>query len=296
VRSLAVGLLVALAVALAACGGAARATSVGTATGHLTTGGVARTYLLHRPAHAPSGRLPLVIALHGGYISPQIWEASARLTPQADANGFLVAYPQAHGGIWDLGCCAPPLTDPDDVRFISDLIDHLVHSERADPRRVYVVGFSVGAGMAYRLACELAPKVAGIGSSAGYEYLAHEPCHPAAPVSVIEIHGTGDHYGGGCNDQTQNNRGCRPGIKGYTTGVRQLNGWWRGRDGCSAAHTAVTSGNRLTETWPSCRGGAAVRLITVRGLGHCYPRAGSCGGFDAAAEFWRFLSGHRKSA
>jgi polyhydroxybutyrate depolymerase len=46
--------------------------------------------------------------------------------------------------------------------------------------------------MSYRLACELADRIVGIGVVAGT--LGVDDCDPASPVSVLHIHGTADQY------------------------------------------------------------------------------------------------------
>ncbi len=59
-----------------------------------------------------------------------------------------------------------------------------------DPDRIYLMGHSNGAFMAYRMACEHAETFAAVVALAG----AVEPslCHPSRPVSVAVVHGTAD--------------------------------------------------------------------------------------------------------
>jgi polyhydroxybutyrate depolymerase len=266
----------------------------------IVSGGVSRTYYLYRPATAPATRAPLVIALHGGGMSPTFWESNSGWDPVADANGIVVTYPQATNTpanyIWNIGCCTPTLESRDDVQFIGDLIDRLVATAGIDPDRVYVTGFSTGAQMSYRLACDLSGKLAGIASAAGYEALDHR-CAPDRPVSIFEMHGDGDKYNGACGDaQPNSNAGCTPGTGGYTPSQAQLNQEWRGLDVCPAAGITRTASGVSSAVWDNCRTGTSVRLDTIQGAGHCYPRPGSCGNFVAAQASWQFLAGHRRAA
>ena len=72
----------------------------------------------------------------------------------AEEKGFVVAYPDSQNGGWHIGCCTAERRSADDLEFIDAMIEHLISTANVDPRRVYVTGFSVGAYMAYRMACE----------------------------------------------------------------------------------------------------------------------------------------------
>jgi polyhydroxybutyrate depolymerase len=63
----------------------------------------------------------------------------------------VVAYPDAIAAQWNDGWWN---STSDDVGFLGALADALVNEFGIDRRRVYVAGFSNGACMAHRLACE----------------------------------------------------------------------------------------------------------------------------------------------
>jgi polyhydroxybutyrate depolymerase len=278
---------------LSACGQAPAATGVDTT---LQSGGQARGYTLYVPDGLAAGS-PLVIVLHGTPATGRTMENLTKFDRLADAQRFAVAYPNAVGagtiaGKWQLGCCNAALRGKVDLHFLSDLIDNLARTRRVDRKRVYVVGFSLGAAMAYRTACELSAKVAGIASVGGFEYLS-KPCKPDRPVSVYEIHGTRDFYGGSCGGQTQTNAGCGLGDRGYEPSVVQTNRQWRGFDACRSPARIVSFGVVRRSTWTRCSGSAAVRLDTVQNGGHCYPQPGTCGSYDATAAIWGFLRSAR---
>ena len=51
----------------------------------------------------------------------------------------------------------------EDVRFISDLIDHLQAKYNIDPSRIYANGLSNGGGMSFVLSCTLSDRIAAVG-------------------------------------------------------------------------------------------------------------------------------------
>ncbi len=150
----------------------------------LTSGGVSRGYLLHQPASLPAGKVPLMVALHAGLGSsdpesaPRGMESLTGFDAVADEKGFIVAYPASLSGGWHIGCCGESRPDRDDVDFIEAMVDELISTANVDSQRIYVTGFSVGAYMAYRMACE-SPMVAGMGSAGGSEIL--YPMRATAP-------------------------------------------------------------------------------------------------------------------
>jgi len=79
---------------------------------------------------------------------------------------------------------------PDDVAFLASVIDDTVNRLSLDPRRIFVTGFSNGAGMAFRFAAERADRVAALAPVAGHCW-AHDP-KPSRPVSTLYTVGTAD--------------------------------------------------------------------------------------------------------
>ncbi|MFG2020054.1 alpha/beta hydrolase family esterase [Actinomadura geliboluensis] len=161
-----------------------------------------RPYLLHLPPGRPAGKpLPLIVALHGGLNDPEYVRRQSGLDTVADAQGYAVAYPEGFLGTWNAGACCSfaRWAGIDDMSFLDELIETLVKQGVADPRRVFMTGFSNGGGMAYRYACQRAERLAGIAVVSGALAIG---CTPAKPVSVLAFHGTLDPsvpYTGGGN-------------------------------------------------------------------------------------------------
>lgn len=287
------------------------AAGLGTAGGgplfekRITIDGRERTYLVHLPLTALEGPLPVLIVLHGGGGSG---EQLARVGFNAPAGraGFLVLYPNGtpvpgmpRSNNWNDGRpdLFPASDAPDDVAFITAMLDQAAADHNADPHRVYVAGVSNGGMMAYWLACELGGRVRAIGVVATTMTL--EGCAPAAAVSVLHIHGTADSfvlYEGGPGRQRARGYESRP--------VRDVIAFWREVNGCTAA-PAVTvdesAAQRVTaETYTCDRDGSEVALYTVEGGGHGWPPLRGASQAvdppilapDATAVIWAFLARH----
>jgi polyhydroxybutyrate depolymerase len=226
----------------------------------------------------------------------------------ADANGFIAVYPDGIGGVagnenlrtWNGGqCCGPAQReDVDDVAFISALLDELSASHAVDSTRVFAVGHSNGGIMAYRLACELADKVTGVGVYAAT--LGVPVCEPSAPVSLIHVHGTADQnlpIIGGRGEDSLAGVDFAPPIDGIATVAAA--------DGCGEP-TSATDGDITTTTWTGCRDDSSVWFVKIEGASHAWP--GGTGpaaerlvgpayqGYDASTEIWAFLVAHPRSA
>src|SRR5690242_15319095 len=117
--------------------------------------GLVRHYLLHVPPGR--GPFPLVMMLHGAGGSAEFAAEETGWSKLADAAGFAVVYPE---GVPAKVQKAPKfLTNPqewndgsgrgrhDDVGFLLAVLYDL--RELVDPSRIYVTGFSNGAGMTF---------------------------------------------------------------------------------------------------------------------------------------------------
>lgn len=259
------GAIVALALAVAGCGGGSGDDAPQAAVSHhrLAVGGSDRTYRLYTPPGSEdAGPVPLVLALHGSGNSAESLVDSSELDQAADAGGFIVAYPEALGLLWNAGfCCTSGRGDPaTDLRFLDQLITDVASVRGIDESRVYAVGVSAGGIMAYRLACDLSGRIAGVGAIAATMDL--DDCHPTRPVSVIAIHGTADAvvpYQGG----RILGGATRPAPP--ATAVAEQ---WATLDGCPTGPVADVRGPVSVAAWTGCTGGTRVQLVTVDGGGH----------------------------
>jgi polyhydroxybutyrate depolymerase len=249
--------------------------------------------IVHLPGGAAGGPWPLVLNLHGSGGNAAQQEASIGMDPIAEANQFIVAYPDgaiALGGgfAWNvpgqplLGGGAVPPDAADDVAFFAQLIAYLEERYAIDAHRIFVTGMSGGARMTSQLGCELATTVAAIAPVAGLRF--PTPCAGTRAVPVVAFHGTADTtnpYDGG-------------GQPYWTYSVPSAEQQWGGHDGCGASPTSTPIADSVTLTaYGDCAAGATVALYTIDGAGHEWPGApGQTPAIDASTTMWSFFSAH----
>jgi polyhydroxybutyrate depolymerase len=243
----------------------------------LRSGGVERTYLLHLPASRPSGEpLPLILVFHGAGGRARGMVTHTRLTEEAGRRGYAVAYPFGLNRRWNDGRGAA--TSGNDVEFVRALLDSLGRELPVDSTRVYATGISNGAGLAYRLACDLPGKFAAIAPVAGGLPLAlEERCAAARPVAVVIFQGDRDPlvpYGGGSGT-------VRPG--GVLPAPRTA-ALFASLNRCAPSPTVAlepdtaTDGTRTRRSaYAGCSGERGVTLYTIEGGGHTWPGGPSAG-------------------
>lgn len=174
-------------------------------------GGRWRTFMTHLPTgYIPSKTYPLVLAFHGGSpLGYQSIQFQSRLTSKADAEGFVLVYPEgtriAGARTYNAGaCCAPATTaNINDVEFVDELLNAVFKTRSIDTTRVYATGFSNGALLCYRLANELPERFAAIAPVAGC--LVIYPWSPKKSVPIISFHSYQDQnvkYNGGVTTGT----------------------------------------------------------------------------------------------
>ena len=248
----------------------------------LTSGGQTRSYRLHIPAAATEGNaLPLLIGFHGaGSTGPQ-FESYTGFSALGDRLGFIAVYPQGLGDLsnWD------SMPNSTDVPFVSDLIDQIESRCGVDPARIYATGHSRGGGMANRLGCELADRIAAIAPVSG-DYEFGDTCSPSRPIPVVSFHGTADpilpYNGFGLPGEIH---------ESYLRIGTPIPAWaaaWGDRDGCEPKPEMVfQSGPVMGQGWSGCEGSAEVILYSIEAGTHDWPSA-----VDATQMIWDFFAKH----
>jgi polyhydroxybutyrate depolymerase len=247
-------------------------TAAGSTTLDGKVAGHVRTVIVHVPSgYTGSAKVALVLNLHGSGTTAVDQELFTGMDATADADGFIVAYPQgvlAEGTGFDwnvpgeplVGGAAVPAGAADDVAFLVQLVGVLEHRYCIDRARVYATGFSGGARMASQLACDASNVFAAVAPVSGLRHPV--PCPAARPVPVLAFHGTADPvdpYDG-------------HGEAYWTYSVPQAAKDWGRQDGCrtQASTSQPDAGLTLTE-YTGCRGGATVALYSIAGEGHEWP-------------------------
>jgi polyhydroxybutyrate depolymerase len=227
-------------------------------------------------------------------------------------------YPNGYGFLgllrhWNAGhCCGRGRRlGLDDVGFLDSVLDDVARRVDIDPGRVYVVGESNGAMLAYLYASVRSDRVAGvgavigtIGSAAVDGPVAHVPV-PENPVPVVIVHGTADAsipFHGGPSDGKES-----PVWSSVSESAR----FWVRHNGARAdPKTATLHEGQVEKTfWAGDENGRAdgatapVVLYVLAGWPHEWPGPGSMHvleegdplrGFDAARVLWHDLRGFRR--
>ena len=267
-----------------------------------------RDFILHIPSGYSGQAMPLVIAMHGAGGNKEGMnpitcpdgnlDSPNCLSKVSDREGFLLVYPdgtsmgnvlngrswsQGGGGSRSLRCENACQQGVDDVAYFSALLDTVARVLPYDPKRVYVTGFSNGAGMSHRLACELPNRIAAIAPVGGAnQFAGAAACVASRPIPILHIHGDEDRcwpYAGGlgsCVDSQQTS-GDYVSVAESTVGIAGYPGWIT-RYGClmtpnveSLADTMSDGTTTSKSTYSGCRGGVSVMLYTVAGAGHTWP-------------------------
>ncbi|MCX6032069.1 MAG: hypothetical protein NT169_22580 [Chloroflexi bacterium] len=269
------------------------------ADGQIVSGGQRRSYLLHVPAsYDPAIPAPLVISIHGFAEWPAHQMQISRWNDLADRHGFIVVYPAGTGfpRRWQTSGQAPAPADPlGDVRFIADLMDALAQRYNIDPTRVYANGLSNGGGMSYLLACQLADRIAAVGSVSGAYLFPLSACQPTRPVPFIAFHGTADPIVPYVGGPSASFALPFPVVPDFIAA-------WAGRSGCDASPVPLPANGEVSGVqYTGCRAGADVIFYTIAGGGHAWPGGDSLPRFivghttqdmDATAVMWAFFSQH----
>lgn len=258
-----------------------------------------RSYLIYVPTgYDPDVESPLVVSLHGFASNPMQQAFFTGWNDLGERENVIIVYPQGTGFPLRWAAGYDGVTDQvDDVSFIDGLIAFLFYDFCLDSSRVYVNGFSNGAGMTHRIACEIPDRIAAVGMMSGaYPALdsACEAIYWAAPrtIPMIAFHGTADpivpYEGGDFMD----------------AGLPPVAAWadaWVERNGCAADEPTETTGAVSGIRYTDCEGGADVVLYTVEGGGHQWAGGGEAPGFivgemnrdvNATELMWEFFSAH----
>ncbi len=253
--------------------------------------GFDRRYLVYNPISIDHDLpVPLVIALHGGGGNADQGIRYFQLNEKSEEEGFIVVYPEGTGrilagklfGTWNAGRCCKYAKDNnvDDTGFINTMMEKMMRDYNIDESRIYVIGMSNGAQMAYRLACELSDKIAAIapvGSVGTYD-----ECEPKNPVPVFMVDGTDDPCSpynggndcGGCFAEFWKSMGIiiKDPVSYECDSVNDYARKWSIHNRCLKEKKVIYhKGNTTCEAYGQCSQNASVVICTIYGGGHTWP-------------------------
>jgi polyhydroxybutyrate depolymerase len=262
------------------------AVQTGSLDRQITSGGVSRHYILHVPtAYQPGTPIPLVLNFHGYGSNSQQEEALTGMSIKADAETFLVVYPDGIDKAWYDG---PGAEGERDLQFIRDLIAAIQSQYSVDSKRIYATGISNGGGMTNRLGCNMADLIAAIAPDSG-AYVFWSQCDPSRPVPVLAFHGLDD------NVVPYDGTRVRDMLPPVYTWART----WAKRNDCNATPAETKPVEDVTvDTWSGCSENADVVLYTLANHGHSWPgskvmpREITSQAINATDLMWEFFQKH----
>lgn len=259
--------------------------------GNVTSASLSRSFVLHAPGAAVAQNLPVMIVMHGDGGSGANIKGYSGFDAVADAQNFMAVYPNAISGSWnryvdnipgDAGLGNP--NAPDDVLFISDLIDYLCTTYGINKNKVFACGHSAGGFMAYNLALQLPTKIAAFAPVAGSlwgdnAYITQKLGAGFVKVPIYHVHGDAD----GTVDYPD------PDFTPVAWAEWPLSGF--SYPDCSkdtylpADVTTVASGVQKIQFCPNSATTKEVSLIRIIGGGHGWP---AVSGYNCAQEIYNF--------
>lgn len=120
--------------------------------------------------HVPQGvkrdcitKVPLMIFMHGGSDNPEEAAEMSKFHEIGEREGFITVYPWASNkAAWNMQLLDIQGENKDDVLYLLSLIKYMSDNYPVDEQRIYLSGFSNGAGMAQTVAMLYPEKIAAI--------------------------------------------------------------------------------------------------------------------------------------
>lgn len=206
--------------------------------------------------------LPVLTYFHGYGQTGRTVMAMKALTKAAEDAGALIIAPNGIDKAWSVRG-APP-NKRDEIAFAAAMIEDVARRWPIDRSRLWISGFSLGASMAWDIACLAGDRYAGFFPVSGTFWRPHPVTCPSGPVTMIHVHGRGD--------------------KVMPLEGRTIRGQWRQGDVLESfeilrSHNhcklpdVESTGPRglLCKEWNHCDGGSRLTLCLYDG-GHAAPK------------------------
>jgi polyhydroxybutyrate depolymerase len=168
----------------------------------------------------------------------------------------------------------------DDVAFLDAVVRDAKLRPEVDPDRVYMVGESNGGIMTYRYLCDHADRLAGAASVLGTNQAG---CVPNSPLPLLHIAGTADEvipYDGGLP------LGSRIASGGDFPPLRDTLDTIAASFGCDPRPVTEPRGPVERTEWERCDGDVPLRLDSVLGGTHLWPKGDDYRATDVVLDFF----------
>jgi polyhydroxybutyrate depolymerase len=245
-----------------------------TTTYSMKVGGVTRQYEVIKPTATLSKSAPIIVVLSGAAATTSMEITRDQLVPYANADKAEIVYPVPIDESWNaIGCCdGAAKANVNDVGFLEALVPKI---DPGHTRPIYVVGYSNGGRLAYRIACTDPTLFDGMVA------VKADPmpgCVVTKPQNVLVFSSLNDPW-----------VPYKPGEKGRETppATVQIARLETDMD-CSSKPTVVKHGAMTLSTW-SCADGKTLEWALYQTGGHGFPvPVGSTAGANQL--IWSFMT------
>lgn len=247
------------------------------------TGAGRREALVVEPdavAAAPTGTtFPMVVALHGFRSDAEQMARITGIPVEARDRRFLAVFGVGLDQSWNAGSCcgSSSTTGVDDVAYLQSLLLTMESRYPVDRSRVFLLGYSNGAMLAYRFMCTSAGLVASAASVAGTNTVG---CRMTTARPFLQVSGDDDPIVpvDGSKVATAPGVGPTPSVRSSVDGVaRDLD--------CPPA-TTVRLGPVVEQRRAPCRDGVEVVFDLVHAISHGWPIGGPFSTTRRVLQFW----------
>ena len=241
--------------------------------------GTREFYLYVPTTYTEKMAYPFTFYFHG-YSANWMQGVSLNMTTDAEAAGYLIAFPQGTPSSsnllgWNGGVCClfNTSTIVDDVEFTRVALKMIQSAANVDSSRVYTSGWSNGGYMSERLACEAGELFAGVCADAsavgilpgGLAGLAScDRSFGKKRINYLHFHGTADSAVPWTGSFTSNGTNVTPST------LRDISRWTRRLDCSAMSEQTYNDGTFSNLVWPECRDHRIVELMTVRNGVHAW--------------------------
>ena len=262
---------------------------------------------------AGSDPLPIVFFFHGAGGTADQAARTYGWAEKAESEHFFAAFPEGLGvrpdrpasfalnpHIWRDQRAGMLTSNVDDVHFFEELLGKLEAVLPIDQRRIYVTGFSNGAGMTFTLGAHFSDRIAAIAPVSSQSFIQIDSL--ARPLPVYYLTGTADplipYHGGTVTLPWGNSRTVPP--------VQESVDIWAQLDGCPPRPQVLSDkdGVRVLRYGPG-RKDSEILFTTIEGNGHHWPgtveplpqmiSGPGLDPFHATDLIWDFFKRHRLS-
>ncbi|MFE3228969.1 alpha/beta hydrolase family esterase [Nocardia sp. NPDC059228] len=232
-----------------------------------------RSYTLNVPQGLTGSAVGLLISLHGTGDTSAGIERETGWSSYAAAHNFIVAYPQGteFDKTWHFEQGSV------DVTFLKQVVTDIESTWCVDTHRVYADGWSDGAIMSQRMACDAADLFAAVTSWEGTDptdpnplepSAVGTPCTPSRPIAVGIFQGAFDP------------------ISNLVVGLANVRDWTR-RNRCPATADPTSDRYGTHTNYQPCAAGTNVAWRVEYNTTHQWPTGAI--GQDLRDQLWNFL-------